>query len=582
MKNRFFSLQYKILIFSFIVIIIPILTIGIFSYMQSSKIIQQKVSISNLNTVRQIGERIEFIFQDTHDMSLFLIQNEEVRSFFKLENKNGEDSISAKKINLEKSLLYLISSKTYINSIYFKGFNGISMDTKNASNPMDEETEKQIIGLKGGYVWNIGKIINYDGSSTNVFSMIRVINDMYEITNNLAIMKINIRESSISQIYSSEFTEKQNDLIIVDANNRIISAMDKNRLGQELDADISDSKLYPSKAGYFQTSLKGQEDLITYYVIENLNYKIINIVPLSGLLKENRVLQVVMLGVMGASLLICILAVFLFSIKVLSPLKKMRLQMKKIENEDFNVQMTISGNDEITMLGRSFNKMSARLEELINQVYLIQIKQKEAELSAIQSQINPHFLYNALDTIYWMGRMEKAFETSKLVEALAKMFRLSLNSGKELTLLRDEVDHVRNYMIIQKKRFGDQITFDIEVDEDLLECQVIKLVLQPLVENAIIHGIDKKDGMGSIAVSIRKEGENLIYEIKDNGIGVDIEEINRLLENVGQSNRGLGIKNVNDRLKLYFGEQYGIAFFSGTGEGTTVIVKQPFVIKGND
>ena len=576
MKNRFFSLQYKILIFSFIVIIIPILIIGIFSFIQSSKIIQQKVSISNLNTVTQIGERIEFIFQDTHDMSLFLIQNEDVRSFFKLENNNEEGNISAKKMNLERSLLYLISSKAYINSIYFKGFNGISMDTKNASNPIDEEAERQIINLKGGYVWDIGKIINYDGSSTNVFSMIRVINDIYEITNNLAIMKINISEDSLSRIYSSEFSDKQNDLVIVDADNKIISATDKNRLGQAMDIDIPEDESYDSKAGYFQTRLEGQDYLITYYIIENLNYKIINVVLLNGLLKETHVVQTVLLGVIGISLLISILTVFLFTIKVLSPLKKIRQHMKKIENEEFDAQIAVSGNDEITMLGRSFNKMSARLKELINQVYLSQIRQKEAELSVLQSQINPHFLYNALDTIYWMGRMEKAFETSKLVEALAKMFRLSLNSGKEYTLLKDEVEHVRNYMIIQKKRFGDLIAFDIEADEALLDCRVIKLVLQPLVENAILHGIDKKTGKGSIVVSIKKEEENLIYEIKDNGIGVDVDEMNRLLEETGDSNRGLGIKNVNDRLKLYYGDSYGIAFLSGQGEGTTVIVKQPY------
>lgn len=550
--------------------------------MQSSKIVQQKVSISNLNTVRQVGERIEFIFQDAHDMSWFLIQNEEVRSFFKLINGKDNVDISAKKINLERSLTYLLSSKTYINSIFFKGFNGISMDTKNASNPIDDETEKQIIGLKGGYVWNVGKITNYNGTSTNVFSMTRVINDMYKITNNLAIMKINISEDDISQIYRSEIAEKQNDFYIIDSNNKIISALDKKKLGQELDLNISDSKLYDSKAGYFQTRFSGQDYLITYYIIEDLNYKVINLVPLKELLKENRVIQVFMLEVVGVSFLVCILVAILFSIKALSPLKKIRQQMEKIKNEDFDVQIIINGNDEITMLGRSFNKMSAKLKELINQVYLIQIKQKEAEFSALQSQINPHFLYNALDTIYWMGRMEKAFETSKLIEALAKMFRLSLNNGKEFTLLQDEVEHIRNYMLIQKKRFGDSLGFDIEIDEELLECQVVKLVLQPLVENAIIHGIDKNNGKGSIMVSIKKEDENLIYEIKDNGVGIDIEEINLLLENVGDSNRGLGIKNVNDRLKLYFGEQYGITFLSEKGEGTTVIVKQPLVKGGSN
>jgi len=581
-KKRFFSLQYKILIFSFVIILIPILIIGIFSYKESLKIVQQKVSISNLNTVRQVGERIEFIFQDAHDMSLFLIQNDDVREFFKLENDEESAEINTRIIKLNNKLMYLISSKPYINSIYFKGFNGISMDTKNASNPIDNEMEKKIIQLKGGYIWDIGRIINYNGSSTNVFSMIRVVNDMYNITDRLAIMKINIDEEDLSAIYSNKILGKQDDFFIIDTNNRIVSSIDKNRLGQSFHMNISDRRLNNSKEGYFQTKLDGQDYLVTYFIIDNLNYKLINLVPLKELLKENEVIQKVMLEVAGISFFVCILFALLFSIKVLGPLKIIRMQMKKVENENFDVQVNLNGNDEITMLGRSFNKMSAKLKELINQVYLMKIKHKEAELSALQAQINPHFLYNALDTIYWMGRMEKAFETSKLVEALAKLFRLSLNSGKEITLLRDEVEHLLNYMIIQKKRYGDSIGFNIDIEDGLLECRVIKLVLQPLVENAIIHGIDKKDGRGNISVSIRKEAGNLIYEVKDDGIGVDVKEINLLLKDVGDFNRGLGIKNVNDRLKLYFGEQYGIEFFSENGKGTTVIVTQAYIKGGGD
>ena len=578
MKKRFFSLQYKILIFSLVLILIPIFVIGFFSYRESLKIVQQKVSISNMNTVRQVGERIEFIFQDAHDMTLFLIQNRDVREFFKLEDDsdkaNNEANSEAMKITLYNELSYLISSKPYINSIYFKGFNGISMDTRNAANPIEKDTESRIIKLKGGYIWNIGSIINYDGTETNVFSIIRVINDINMTSNKLAIMKINISEEDLSGIYSDKIFGKQDDFLIVDSNNRIVSSIDKNRLGQQFDLDMSDSGVHDSKEGYFQSKLNGQDYLVTYFDIDSVNYRLINLVPLNELLKENQVIQNVVLKVAGISFLVCVLCALLFSIKILGPLKKIRMQMKMVENEKFDVHVNINGNDEIAMLGRSFNKMSAKLKELVNQVFVIRLKQKEAELATLQAQINPHFLYNALDTIYWMGRMEKAFETSKLVEALARLFRLSLNSGREITLLQDEIEHLSNYMIIQKKRYGDSISFNMEGEDGLLECQVIKLILQPLVENAINHGIDKKDGKGNISVLIRKEAQNLIYEIKDDGIGVDVNEINLLLKDTGNSNKGFGIKNVNDRLKLYFGEQYGITFFSGEGKGTTVIVVQ--------
>lgn len=571
MIRKFFSLQYKILFFSFFLILVPILTLGIFSYKESLEIVQQKVSVSNLNTVKQVGERIEFILQDAHDMSLFLIQSDDVREFFKLEKGNSE--VDTKTIELNNYLMYLLSSKPYIYSIYFKGFNGLSMDTKSASNPIDNDIENEIIALRGGFIWDVGKVVNFDGSSTDVFSMIRVVNDMYNTPNKLAIMKININEKELANIYSDEIMGKQGNFFIVDGDNRIISSIDKDRLGQELNFNLGTD----TKMGYFQTVFDEQDYLVTYYLIDGLNYKLLNLVPLKELLKENTVIPKTMLEVAGISFIVCVLIAFLFSIKVLGPLKNIRLQMKKVENEDFDVQVNFKGNDEIAMLGRSFNKMSAKLKELINQVYITKIKQKEAELSALQTQINPHFLYNTLDTIYWMCRMEKAFETSKLIEALAKLFRLSLNNGRELILLRDEVAHLENYLIIQKKRYGDAINFRFFVEEDLLTSTVVKLILQPLVENAIIHGIEKKEGTGNILVTIKRVSENIIYEIKDDGNGIDVNEINQLLAGIGDSNRGFGIKNINDRLKLYFGEQYGIQFSSENGEGTTVTVIQPYI-----
>lgn len=582
MKKRFFSLQYKIFIFSLVIISVPLMTLGIFSYNESLKIVKEKVSISNLNTVRQVGERIEFIFQDVHDLSFFLIRNNAVRSFFmqKKDAKKSEEDTNL--IQLNNELMMLLSSKPYIYSIYLRGFNGISTDTRNATNPIDSGAEDEIIRLKGGYLWDIGTITNYDGSVKEVFSLMRVINDMNYIPNKLAIMKINIDEQEISNLYRSEITGDKDHFFIINQERRIISAANKdnpgvlNLLSRQVAGEIPPN----TTEGYFQAMVDGEEYLITYYQLSNMQYTIINAVPLKELLKDNSIIQAAMLQVAGASFIVCVLSAFLFSKYVLKPLKKICTQMEKVENEDFDVQVNFNGNDEIALLGRSFNMMSLKLKELINQVYRVNIKQKEAELAALHAQINPHFLYNALDTIYWMGRMERAYKTSKLTQALAKLFRLSLNSGKERILLENEIEHLENYLIIQKERYGDAIQFHMDIEDDLQRCEVLKLVLQPLVENAILHGIDKKDGRGNIHVTIKKQGDSMIYEIEDDGIGIDIEEAHSLLQHVGESNRGLGIKNVNDRLKLFFGENYGIWFFRREGGGTKVLVVQPCVKGG--
>ena len=581
LKKRFFSLQYKLLFFSLVIILIPILTLGIFSYNESLDIVKQKVSISNLNTVRQVGERVEAIFQDAHDLSLFLIRNDDVRKFFMLENADGVTEAKARIIQLNNELMYLLSTKPYIYSIYFKGFNGISTDTRNSSNPIDPDIEEELIRLKGGYIWDIGNIINYGGMETKVFSLMRVYNDMNYIPNRLAIMKINIDEQEISQIYSSEITGENDEYFIINNDNNIISSIDKGKVGTKLNSQIVGNIPKHNKEGYFQEVVNGNDYLITYYYIDNMDYTIVNTVPLKELLKDNSVIQIAMLEVAGLSFIVCVLFAFLFSTYVLQPLKNMCAQMKKVENEDFDVQVNCKRNDEIAMLGRSFNKMSLKLKELINQVYLVNIKQKEAELAALHAQINPHFLYNTLDTIYWVSRKEKAPETGKLIEALAKLFRLSLNNGKELILLNSEVEHLKNYLVIQKKRYGNSIKFSLDIEEELLDCKVLKLILQPLLENAIVHGIDKKEGKGNINVTIKKSDGNIIYEIVDDGIGIDVDEAYSLLENTTESNKGIGIKNINDRLKLSFGDQYGLQFFHAEGGGTKVVVLHPY-IKGVD
>jgi two-component system sensor histidine kinase YesM len=494
-----------------------------------------------------------------------------------LENSDDETETKTRIIQLNNELMYLLSSKPYIFSIYFKGFNGIKMDTENASNPLEPGLEKEIIRLKGGYLWDIGSIINYDGSTTEVFSLMRVVNDMNYIPNMLAIMKINIDERRISEIYSSEISEDKDDYFIINNDSTIISSVNKEKLGSKLSSNIVNNIPEYTKEGHFQEMVDGKDCLVTYYKIQEMGYTIVNTVPLNDLLKENSVIQLAMFEVAGVSFIVCVLFAFLFSIYVLRPLKNICIQMKKVESEEFDVQVNLYGNDEIAMLGRSFNKMSLKLKELINQVYLVNIKQKEAELAALHAQINPHFLYNTLDTIYWVSRIEKAFETSKLIEALAKLFRLSLNGGKDLILLKNEIEHLNNYLVIQKKRYGDAIKFSIDIEEDLLDCEVLKLVLQPLVENAIVHGIDKKEGKGTINVVVKKNNKNIIYEIVDDGIGIDIDEAYDLLKNIGDSNKGMGIKNVNDRLKLYFGDQYGLQFFRAEGGGTKVIVALPCI-----
>lgn len=564
---------------SVFIVIIPLLIVGGLSYIKSTSIIKERVSQSNFNTVKQIANNINFVFTDLQNSSVYLWQNKEFMGYLKLpENEvlNSENKL----LSAQNSVNNFIVFKSNIYSIYVKGFNGLVFDSASAENTITGKQEGQLYALRGESMLISDMVKNYDNSRTAVISLLRLLKDLDDLSSNLAIIKLNISEEEISKIYQSKMLGTKGDYFIIDENETIISAMDKQKLGTKLDTKYNNPKMYSAQSGYFNSVIDKHNFLVTYINLSRPGWKLINLVPLDQLSDDTKIIRSITVYGVLISLALCLLLILFFSLKVLSPLKQIRRYMKYIENENFNVSINVKGNDEISLLGKSFNKMSKKLNELINEVYTVQIKQKEAELKALQAQINPHFLYNTLDTIYWMCRMENAVESSYLIQALSRLFRLSLNSGNEFTTVRHEIDHLDNYLTIQEKRFEELIRFKINVSDEVLGCKVVKLVLQPLVENAIYHGIEKKGSQGTISVSVLREGNDVVYIIQDDGAGADEEELTKLLEKVEKNNRGFGIKNVNDRIKLYFGNEYGIKFSSSYENGTTVTVRQPFDLNG--
>ena len=274
------------------------------------------------------------------------------------------------------------------------------------------------------------------------------------------------------------------------------------------------------------------------------------------------------------SFFIFTVASYLFINSALLPLGSLRDAMACFEKGQFDTSLVIRGHDEISLVSQSFNQMVERFKDLMDQVYISTIKQKDAELKALQNQINPHFLYNTLDTIYWMSLMEKGDKTARLIQALGNLFRLSLNSGDRFTTVEREIQHLESYLIIQNERYDDTVDFNIQMDDHLKDYKVLKLILQPLVENALYHGIEPKGEKGTITLKIFEENDTLVYSLNDDGIGADQERVNALIngtDSVGQS-KGFALKNVNDRIKLHHGSRFGIEFHSIRGNGSTVIV----------
>ena len=574
MQKKIFSLQYKFLLITLCVTTLSLLIVGGLSYVKSVNIIEKQVSQSNYNTILQMADNIDTILKSMDSSAMYLWRDE---NFIKCIQQSEEikSNLEVYTLNAQHVVNSFVVFEPAIYSIYIQAYNGMIFDTASTHNQVSSELEKKLIELKGEGIIISDTVINYDGTTKNVLAFLKILKNPNHLAEDLAIIKINISEDSIFQIYGSKKLSANSQTIIVDDNFTIISGINKEKIGTLVDKEYLDEEYVHEPSGYFFKKINGKDMMITYVELFRPGWKLMNIVPLSELAIDNTIIRNITLSTILLGTLFCLLISFFFSNRILRPLKVLRKSMNELEHENFDIVLSEKGNDEISLVSKSFNKMSRKLNELINEVYIVQLKQKEAELKVLHEQINPHFLYNTLNTIYWVCQLEKAPESAKLVQALSKLFRLSLNSGNEITTVEKEIEHLKYYILIQKKRFEDLIQFNIEVDEKLLNCNIVKLILQPLVENAIQHGIERKGSEGSIMVRIYQEQDDLIYEVEDDGIGADVNELYELLHKVQDGNRGFGLKSVNDRIILHYGADYGLKFFSETTKGLRVVVRQP-------
>ena len=292
--------------------------------------------------------------------------------------------------------------------------------------------------------------------------------------------------------------------------------------------------------------------------------------------------EVLYLVLMVAAIAFSVAAAWMISRGIYLPIKKLHDMTTTITKNDLQALVTHDNVDEITELGLSFNIMVGRIRELLDAKVKEQENLKKAELRALQAQINPHFLYNTLDTIIWMAESKKTDQVIEIVRALSSFFRLSLSKGRDWITIGEEIERTRSYLTIQKMRYRDILDYRVEMDEDVASNTVLKLVLQPLVENALYHGIKNKRRGGTIVVRAEQKSEDeILLQVEDNGIGFTPEKLAQLRDELSDDSgdirleSGFGIGNVNKRIRLYYGKPYGVSIESGNQAGTCISIVIP-------
>lgn len=271
------------------------------------------------------------------------------------------------------------------------------------------------------------------------------------------------------------------------------------------------------------------------------------------------------------------LSVFLTDM-VTKPLRKLRETMKVVESGNFDVEIEEPDTgDEISDLFRSFRSMILKIRELIEQNTAEQREKRKSELNALQAQINPHFLYNTLDSIIWMAEGGNRKDVVLMTSSLAKLLRKSISNKNEMVTLEEEIEYTRSYLTIQKMRYVDKLEYEIDVEPAVMRMEIVKLIIQPLVENAIYHGIKYKEGKGLIRITGGFEEDQIVLRVSDNGVGMTEEELSHVFDERVTDTRknGVGVLNVHRRIRLYYGGEYGLSFESTKGEGTCVSIHLP-------
>jgi two-component system, sensor histidine kinase YesM len=368
----------------------------------------------------------------------------------------------------------------------------------------------------------------------------------------------------ISDVYDQYFDSivenskiyKENNVYVLDRNGTIITdKLFKNRTGFKFDEKYF-TYISNQDSGKFKCIIDGEASIAYFTTSEHTGLKLVELVPTKVIYRERAFIIPIFILLVIILSLIAILSAYGMSESISRPVRVLSSLMKKVESGDRNVNFTVDTNDEIGHLGKSFNDMVKEINRLIEEVYMKQYLLQQSEYKALKAQVNPHFLYNTLQSIDWMARLGDNQGVSTMVTALGKFLRYSVSKQGDIVTVRQEVEQIENYLVIQKTRYKDKFDVEVVIDEKIINSKTLRLLLQPIVENSIVHGLEPKVGKGKLVIRGYSQQNIIILEVIDDGVGVS---------SCVSKGEGIGMENVDKRIKIHYGEEYGVVLSSGNG-----------------
>lgn len=534
--------------------IIPLVFMGLFSYYNASNIINNRVNRSIEDNVEVMARLIDYSMENLKNMLNYVTASEDVQDVLaKKEYKSYEERFQdAQKIYKVTTPLLISQNQDF--PIYISGVNNkysrFSTSEYFANSYFDPNNDmfRVIDSSDSKPAFYIHRRVDGKARRDVVLSMGSQVNDM-KSNSMLGHVVLDIYDDFFNEIFNKAKVYQGNNIYVLDQSGTIITdKLNKDMTGMKFYEEYLD-KLTEKDSGTFTCNIKGTKYMAYFTTCSTSKLKVVEVVPMSllygDMISPLRIF-LILLVILSSMAVLCS---YVLSDNVSKPINRLSNLMKEVEKGNMDINFDETSDDEIGRLGRNFNKMVKEIKRLIDEVYRKQYLLKEAELKALKSQVNPHFLYNTLESINWMAKLDDMQGVSTMVTALGKFLRFSVSKQSDVTTVKEETTQLKNYLKIQEVRYKDKFLVEMDVQESMLEEKVPKLLLQPLVENAIIHGLEPKCGKGRLIVQGFLEDEVIHFKVMDDGIG---------FEDNGTKGEGIGLSNVNERIKMQYGEEYGV------------------------
>lgn len=576
-KFKNLSIQKKFLYTVLPFSIICIILFAFVFYKVSQNLTLDRVCENKLNTLKLTADRIDTIRSNIISVSNIYFFNADIRQFY----KNTTFTNQFEEINELYKVADFVEnvSHNFVNIKFNTTLLGFNSKYYSDSNVRDlqEDISRSKDWLK--HFEDKNKLLwtdTYTYHDKNILTAIKYIVDYYT-GDNLGILIFDLDEDQIFQYYSSILNEST-DIIVLNKYGKVLSGKDKSSLAKTFSSYDFFDKMDNQDAGYFVTNHNGEKVVVSFHSIRDMNWYIVDITSLDSLLKDfDKIRNIILLFTFTIIVIIFIFSVII-SYQISSPLKVLSFAMYEFERGNIDVSVNLKQDDEIGYLTKSFNKMIVKIKNLLNEVIQEQEIKRKLEIQILQAQINPHFLYNTLNSIRCMARENKVHTIDSLIISLVSILKQTISSNDEFYTLEQEFNCLKAYITILEVRYDNfKVTWDI--DENVLKYKTFKFILQPILENSVFHGLCRKSSNGLISIRAGFKDDSILIEITDNGVGMTPEQLNLIwnkkAETIGSN--GIALFNIQRRIKLTFGEKYGISITSQKDIGTSTSVLLPAV-----